>query len=174
MQWQAAAFKLPATQQEASGWWDAPPWLSRLCPQDFMPITDTSGLKDFQVIRQEKTLALVQALQACTEVSGARTGVLCDSAQELQRCMAPLMTLSGDNIVEASLLKHTGEEHGRSPTLEEVAALLGKDVKLPEVLGSLPECPEIPMFVEPAEQITAPSASPSLSSMPQPCHHPSQ
>ena len=65
--------------------------------------------------------------------------------------MAPLMTLSGNNIVDASLLKPTGEEHGTSPTPEEEAALLGREVKLPELPGSLPECPEIPTYVEPAE-----------------------
>ena len=42
--WQVVAFRLPLAQQDALGWWDAPPWLSRLCPQDFMPITDASTL----------------------------------------------------------------------------------------------------------------------------------
>ena len=69
-QWQVVAFRLPATKQEASGWWDAPPWLSWLCPQDFMPVTDASNPKDFWFIRQEKTLILAQALQACTKGSG--------------------------------------------------------------------------------------------------------
>ena len=46
-QWQVVAFSLPFTQQEAFGWGDAPPWLSGLCPQDFMPITDASSPKDF-------------------------------------------------------------------------------------------------------------------------------
>ena len=40
--------------------------------------------------------------------------------------MAPLMTLSGDDIIEASLLKHTKEECGASPTPEEEAILLHK------------------------------------------------
>ena len=40
--WQVAAFRLPATQQEASGWWDALHWLSRPHPQVFIPITDAS------------------------------------------------------------------------------------------------------------------------------------
>ena len=57
VQWQAAAFRLPLTQKETSGWWDAPPWFHRLCPQDFMIHTDASGTKDFQTVRQEKTLA---------------------------------------------------------------------------------------------------------------------
>ena len=65
--------------------------------------------------------------------------------------MAPLITLSEDDIMEASLLKPTEEECGTSPTLEEEAILLGEEVKPPEVPGSLPECPEIPRFVEPAK-----------------------
>ena len=47
--------------------------------------------------------------------------------------MAPLMTLSGDDIVEASLLKPMGEEPGNTPTLEEGTALLGKKIKPPQV-----------------------------------------
>ena len=35
-EWQAMALRLPLTKQEALGWWDAPPWLHRLCPQDFL------------------------------------------------------------------------------------------------------------------------------------------
>ena len=74
-QWQIAAFSLPIAQHEATGWWDAPHWLSGLCPQDFMPHTNASGTKDFQTMRQQKTLTLAHALQACTESSGALTGI---------------------------------------------------------------------------------------------------
>ena len=77
--WQAAAFRLPAIQQEASRWWDAPPWLSRLHPQNCMPIPDASGPKDFWVMRQEKTQALAWVLQACAGESEAPTGILCDT-----------------------------------------------------------------------------------------------
>ena len=76
------------------------------------------------------------------------------------------MTLSGDDIVEVSLLKPTGEEHGTSHTLKEEAALLGKEVKLPEVPGSLTEHPKIPRFVEHVKQITTPRASPPPSPQP--------
>ena len=97
-----------------------------------MPPNDASSTKDFQTVRQEKTLALAQVLQACTERSGAPTGVLCDSVTELQRCIAPLMCLNGDEIVEASLLEPAGKEVGMAPTSEEEAILLGKEPKLPE------------------------------------------
>ena len=115
-QWQVVAFRLPLAQHESLGWWDAPSWLSGLCPWDFMPHIDTSGTKDFQATRQEKPLALAYALQACTERLGMPTGVPSDSVRELQRCMAPLMCLSGDEIVEASLLEPEGEECRTSPS----------------------------------------------------------
>ena len=59
---QPSGYRPPS--RRPSGWWDALPRLSGLCPKDFMPITDASSPKDFQVMRQEKTLALAQALQA--------------------------------------------------------------------------------------------------------------
>ena len=94
VQWQVAAFRLPLVQQEALGWWDAPPWLSKLCLQDFMPHTNASSTKDFWTIRQWRNLALAHVLQVCAERSGVSTGILCNSVRELQRCMAPLMCLS--------------------------------------------------------------------------------
>ena len=136
-------------------WWDASPWLSGLCAWDFMPYTDASGTEDFQTVRQVKTLALAHALHACVERSGVPTGVLHDSVRELQRCMAPLMYLSGDEIVEASLLESAGKECRASPTSEEEANLLGEG---PEPLEtpkatSLLEHPEIPEPMESSECI---------------------
>ena len=91
------------------------------------------------------------------------------------------MTLSGDNIIEASLLRPRKEEHGTSPTLEEEAILLGDN---PETT-SLPEHPEIYEQPEPSEQIdTKPTRSteqtdtlstpPTLSPVTQLSCHPSQ
>ena len=148
------------------------PGLADSAPVDFVLHTDALGQRDFQTVMQEKTLALAQALQACTEDLGVPTGILCESAWELQKCIASLMTLSGDDIVETSLLKPTGEEHGTSPIPEEEATLLGEEIELPQVSGSLPEWLEIPSFVEPGKWSTTPSA-PSPSPMPQPGCHPS-
>ena len=120
------------------------------------------------------TLALAHALQACAERSEMLTGILCDSAQELQKCMAPLMILSKDDIVKASLLKPTEEECETYPPPEEEAILLGKEVKLPEVPSSLPECMEIPKLAEPAEQTNAPSTALPPSPVLQPSCHPSK
>ena len=71
--------------------------------------------------------------------------------------MAPLIHLSGDEIVEESLLEPAGEEHGSSFTLEEEATLLGEELKPPETTKatSFWECPEIPQPTEPSEQINA-------------------
>ena len=60
--------------------------------------------------------------------------------------MAPLMALSSDEIVKASLLRPTGAEHRTSPTPEEEAALLG-EVELPQVSEQL----EVHELVHPAE-----------------------
>ena len=49
------------------------------------------------------------------------------------------MTLNSDNIVEVSLLKLMGDKHGTLHTLEEEAALLGEEIKLPPVPGSSPK-----------------------------------
>ena len=69
------------------------------------------------------------------------------------------------------LLKPTGEEHGTSPTPEEEATLLGKNIEPPQVC-SLQEQLEIPRFVEPAKQSSTPSAS-SPFPMPRPSCLPS-
>ena len=90
-------------------------------------------------MRQEKTLALACVPQACAERSGVATGVLCNVAHELQKCMAPLINLTVDDIVEVSLLESPGEESETSPTLEEEATLLDKEhepLEAPEAAAS--------------------------------------
>ena len=52
--------------------------------------------------------------------------------------MAPLMNLNGNDIVEASLLKPTGEEPRSCPTPEEEAVLLGKEDE-PAKVSALPQ-----------------------------------
>ena len=151
-QWQVVTIRLPLAQHEALGWWNAPPGFSRLHLTDFLFHTDASGPRDFWAMRQKKTLALVWVLQACAKESGVSTGILSKSAVQLQNCMAPLITLSSDDIVEVSLLKPMGEEHGTCLTLQEEATLLGEEIKPPPVpITSL----------EPTEQSTALSASSS-------------
>ena len=68
--------------------------------------------------------------------------------------MAAMMTISGDDFVEASLLRPTKEDPGPSPMLEEEAALLDEGSKEPETPGSAPEHPEVTKHEGPAKQIT--------------------
>ena len=123
--WQVVIFQLPQVQQGAVGWWTPPLAISGLHLEDYMPSPASSN---FWIMRQQKTMALARALQACTEEAGFPTGVLCDVAWELQWYMAPLFVLNGNEIVEATLLRSIEEEHRTSPTPEAEAALLG-DIK---------------------------------------------
>ena len=50
------------------------------------------------------------------EKSGAELGVLDGAVRELQQCMAPLVTITGDDVMEASLLGPV-EEKSRPPPL---------------------------------------------------------
>ena len=113
-------------------------------------------------------MALAWELQACAKESGFPTGVLCKSVWELQKCMAPLLSLSSDEIVEDSLLRPIRGEHLTFPTPEEEATLVD-EVKLPKV----PEQLEVHEQVHPAEQIAVPTASPP-SPPSQPSHLPFQ
>ena len=102
-----------------------PTCCKQLCPQDFHP--SSSDPQNFQVVDQENTLALAQALQAFAEASGAKPEVLCGAVRELQQCMAPSMAINGDEIMEASLLGPIEEEQ-RPPTPEEETTLLGREL----------------------------------------------
>ena len=135
--WQVSAFRLPLAQQEASGWWDVPPSLHRLCPQDFLP--PASDPWNFQAICQEKTLGLARVLQVCAEASGSKPGVLCGAVRELQQCMAPLMTIDRDDVMGSSLLRFVEEESGPSPTPEEEITLLGEGDGLSGAPGPAPQ-----------------------------------
>ena len=160
-QWQAAVFRLPLTQQEASCWWDSPTSFSRLCTHDLLPHTAASRMRDFQTMRQEKTLALAWALQCCAERSGAPTRVLCNVAWELQKCMVPLMSLNGDDVVKAMFLQPMGDKPRTSPALEEEAALLREELELPgapEATAFLQKCPDSPESREIPKKIDAPRA----------------
>ena len=84
------------------------------------------------------------------------------------------MSLSGDDIVEASLLEPTGKEHKTSPMPEEEAILLDQEHELPEAseaAAPLLEHLEISRPAEPTKQINAPTTSAPLFPMSKPsCH----
>ena len=143
-QLQATSFWLPLAQHKTAGWWVPPPTIPGLQLEQYMPSPASSN---FRVVREQRTLALARALQAHAEESGCPAGVLCDAGRELQWCMAPLLALSGDEIVEASLQPVEGECR-TSLTPEKEATLLGNikpdiqsdvkpDIKAPHVLALL-------------------------------------
>ena len=113
--WQASVFWLPWAQQESAGWWAPPLAIPWLLLKEYMPSPTPSNC---QIMRQQKTMELARALQACTEESGFPTDVVCDMVQELQWCMAPLLVLNGNEIVEASLLRPVEGENRTSPCQE--------------------------------------------------------
>ena len=68
--------------------------------------------------------------------------------------MTPLMTLNGDDIMEASLLRPAEGKLGPFLMPEEETSFLGKGDGRLEVPGPTPRHSEIPRFIEPAEQTT--------------------
>ena len=70
--------------------------------------------------------------------------------------MAPLMTINGDDVMEASLLGPVEEQSGPSPTPEEEAILLCEGDGAPGAPGPAPPQAKISQFVEPAKQTTTP------------------
>ena len=99
------------------GWWETPHSICSLNWRDFLPKGDFCGMRDFRETWWEETLVLARALQHFVERLGIPSGVLCDAAQDLQRCMAPFMCLKGDDILEASLLGANDNEPGTSLSL---------------------------------------------------------
>ena len=155
--WQAAAFRLPLAQQEASGWWDALLPYAGFVYRTFFPLPQTHGISGPST--RKKTLALARALQVCAEASGAKPGVLCRAVRELQQCMALLMAIDGDDVMEASLLGLVEEELGPSPTLEEEAVLLGERDMNSGAPCPAPQQVKSPRFIEPVEWTTTPVTS---------------
>ena len=164
-QWQVAAFWLPLAQNKTVGWWGPPPAIPGLQFDQYMPSPASSK---FRVMREQRTLALERVLHANTEESGCPMGVLCKVVRELQMCMAHLLALNGDEIVEASFLQPMEGEHGTSPMPEEEAALMG-DIK-PDIQSDIKpdiKAPHVPVLLEiqeqtqPAEWTVTPTTSPT-------------
>ena len=145
---------------EVSGWWETPCSLSALHHWDFLPQVDLLGMRDFCVTRQEEPLALARAIQCCVERLGRPPRVLCRAEWDLQRCMAPLMWLDSDEIIEASLLGPANNRPITPPTTGEEAVLLGDEPEPQEALEVTtlpPEHPKTPKLEEAAEQSDTPS-----------------
>ena len=107
-------------------------------------------------------MALAKMLQACTEKSEFPTEVLSGAAHELQQCMAPLLVLNGDEIVEVSLLRLIEGECRTSPMPEE-ATLLG-DIK-PDITHDIKckiESPRVSEQLQICEPLLQPFSHPIL------------
>ena len=104
------AFRLPFAQQEALGLMGCSTLALQAVSSGFPAPCWCLWHQRLHTVRQEKTLAFAWVLQCCTERFGVLTRVLWNMAWELQKYMAPLLSLSGDDIVKALLLKPTDEE----------------------------------------------------------------
>ena len=107
----------------------------------------------------EKNIGSSQGTEACAEASKAKQGVLCRAVREFQQCMAPLMTINGDDIMEASPLRPVEEELGPSPTPEEETTLLAGRDGSSGAHSPAPQQVENLRFIGLAEQTTAPVSS---------------
>ena len=135
---QITAFRHPPIQADVFGWWEASCSICGLCWRNFLPHHDFHGTKDIRETWQEETLVIARALQHCVEKLGVPSRVLFDAAWNLQRSMAPLMHLKGDDILEAWLLGATDNEPGASLTPAEESTLLGAIILHPRKLRKLP------------------------------------
>ena len=162
--WQVVAFRLPLAQYEALGSGDASPRYSRLYTYGFSIPYWCLWPKGFLGHEAGEDPGLSPgAASLCWRV-GSHNRHSLQVSMRTSNVHGPLMTISSDDILEASLLKSMGEEHKTPPTPEKEATFWGEEVKLPKV-------PEISEDEEPVEQSTALSAS-SHSPMPQPHHLP--
>ena len=137
---------------------DAPPGFSRLFLMNFLFHTDASSPRDFLARRQEKTLALAKVLQACTEDLGSQQSFSASQHENFKSALPPNHPQQWWHCWGLPSKAHWRQTQD-TPTPEEEATLLGKEIKLPKVPGSPPWQLEIPRFVEPAKQSTTPSAS---------------
>ena len=100
-------------QQEMAGWWAPPPTIPRLHLEDYMPSPASSN---FQIMRQQKTLALARVLQACNGESGFPHRSPLWWCVETAVVHGSLLVLNGDKIVEASLLRRSRRRTPRRRT----------------------------------------------------------
>ena len=121
---QAVIFRLPVTQDEESGWWNPTPSLSVLGHKDFLLHWDFYGTWNIQEARKEQTLVLAKALQCCTEQAGGPSIMMCHVARVLHRCMAHLMGIKEEDVLEIPPLKPMCADSTVSPTPSEDATLL--------------------------------------------------
>ena len=136
-----AGCSLQATpsQAEASGWWEASCSLSTLHHWEFLPKLIPLAQGTSMSLGKRKPYPWFKPAILCGEV-GMPPRVPYQAEQDLQRCMAPIKQLDGDEIVEASLLGPTDDRPITPLTTEEEAVLLGNELE-PKKLQRLPHLP---------------------------------
>ena len=150
--WQAATFRLPVAQQQASRWWDTLPMLHRLCPQDFLslPLTHRiSGSSDRR--RHWLWLGHCRPMWRHLEPRQASYAELSGDSSSAWPCWWPSMGMMLWKPPCWGMLRRKGT----LPTPEETTLLWEGD-GLSGVPGPAPQQVEIPRFVEPAEWTTSP------------------
>ena len=162
--WQVIAFRVSLAQQKASSWWETSPALQGLCLQDFHP--PASNPWNIWAIHEEKTLASARAVQACAEVSRAMPRVLCRAVRELQQCMAPLMTIDGDDVMRPPC-GASGRGNGTFSHPRRRGHPSGKVARTSCTPGPAPQQKKSARYAELAEQTTIPVTFIA------PHHHPS-
>ena len=139
-----ALWFLPLTHQEASRWWNTPPTLQGLCPQDFLPpCLWPLEFQDHLTVED-------------TGCSQDAVG-LCRSIQSQVR--SPMQSHQGAPSMHGPIDDHqwrwcygslpVEEKSGPSPTLEEETALPGEGDGISGAPGPAPQQVEIPRFIEP-------------------------
>ena len=123
---QAVGFRLSAVQDAKVGWWNASPCLSSLQQWQFLPKTKFQGTSNIKEVRREETVALAKALQCCTQRSRAPPGITCCTVRHLQGCLAPLLQLHDEDILEDCFLESVGDEPVAFLTPAEEALLLSE------------------------------------------------
>ena len=105
-------------------WWDPSLSLSALCHIDFLPPGDLKGSWDLWKTRKENTLALAKALQSFSEWSSGPYSMVCGAVKDLQGCMANLMWLMEEDVLDIPLLEPVDDLLLATLTPEEEATLL--------------------------------------------------
>ena len=92
------------------GWWNPDPSLSALHYNKFLLPGGLKGSWDIQETRKEKTLALAKALQTCAQWFSGPYHIMCGAARDLQECMTNLMWLTGEDILDNTLLEPVDDQ----------------------------------------------------------------
>ena len=87
----------------AGGWWDAPPMLQELCPQDFLPLPlapRISGSSD-----RRRPWLQPGCFRPVQRYPGPSKAPYAEPSGSSNNARPPVMAINGDDVMEASLLR---------------------------------------------------------------------